>query len=134
MKTAIAIVMTLALATLFGCQMSPRGGSMAMDKGFRISVPSFNTEVKQGELQTVVVSLHRGPLFKQEVTLDITVAQGISVKPSTVTIKASDQPDVQLRITAPKDAAIGKYSVVVTATPETGTPTAVGFTVNVVAP
>ena len=134
MKTAIAIVMTLAVASLFGCQTSPRGGSMVENEGFRIGVPTFTTEVKQGELQTVTVSLKRDSLFKQDVTLQVKAAKGISVEPSSVTIKASDKPDVQLQIAAPKDAALSEYPVVVKGTPETGEPASVGFTVKVVAP
>jgi uncharacterized membrane protein len=107
---------------------------MAKDEGFKIAVPTFTTEVKQGELQTVTVSLQRDPLFKQDVTLHIKAANGISVEPTKVTIKASDKPDVQLQITAAKDAALGDYPVVVKGTPETGEPTSVGFTVTVVAP
>jgi uncharacterized membrane protein len=134
MRTAIAIVMALAVASLFGCQTSPKGGSMAENEAFRIAVPTFTTEVKQGELQTVSVSLQRDSLFKQDVTLHIKAANGISVDPTKVTIKASDKPDVQLQIAAPKDAALGEYPVVVKGTPETGEPTSVGFTVKVVAP
>ena len=134
MKTAIAVVMTLVLASLFGCQTCPRSGNMAKDEGFTIVVPTFTTEVKQGELQTVTVSLQRDPLFKQDVTLHIKAATGISVEPAKVTIKASDKPDVQLQITAAKDAALGEYPVVVKGKPETGEPTSVRFTVKVVAP
>jgi uncharacterized membrane protein len=134
MKTAIAIVMTLALAILSGCQTSPRGGSMVKDEGFRIAVPTFSTEVKQGEIQMVSVSLQRDPLFKQEVKLVIKAAKGIGVEPTSVTVKASEKPDMQLQIAAPKDAALGEYPVVVTGTPETGAPTSVGFTVKVIAP
>ena len=134
MKTTIAFVMTLTLEILFGCQTSPRGGSMVENEGFRIGVPTFTTEVKQGEVQTVSVSLKRDSLFKQDVTLHIKAANGISVEPTKVTIKASDKPDVQLQIAAPKDAALGEYPVVVKGTPETGEPTSVGFTVKVVAP
>ena len=134
MRTAIAVVMTLVVVSLFGCQTSPRGGSVVRDEGFRIAVPTFTTEVKQGELQTVTVSLQRDPLFKQDVTLHIKAATGISIEPTKVTIKASDKPDVQLQITASKDAALGEYPVVVKGRPETGEPTSVGFTVKVVAP
>ena len=134
MKTGIVIVMTLAVASLFGCQTSPRGGSMAENEGFRIGVPTFTTEVKQGEVQTVTVSLKRDSLFKQDVTLQVKAAKGISVEPTKVTIKASDKPDVQLQISAPKDAALGEYPVVVKGTPETGEPTSIGFMVKVVAP
>ena len=134
MKTAIVIVMTLAVATLFGCQTSPRGGSMVKGEGFRISVPTFETSVKQGQLQVVSVSLLRDSLFKQDVKLHIKAAKGISVEPTSVTVKASEKPDVQLQIAAPKDAALGEYPVVVKGTPETGEPTSVGFTVKVIAP
>ena len=134
MKTGIVIVMTLAVASLFGCQTSPKGGSMAENEAFRIAVPTFTTDVKQGEVQTVTVSLKRDSLFKLDVTLQVKAAKGISVEPSNVTVKASDKPDVQLQIAAPKDAALGEYPVVVKGTPTTGEPTSVGFTAKVVSP
>ena len=132
MKTAI--VMTLVLASLLGCTTSTRGGSMVEDKGFKIAVPTFNTEVTQGELETVTISLERDPQFKQDVRLQFEVSQGISLEPSSYTIKASDKPDLQIRIRAPKDAALGEYPIRVKGTPETGDSTSVGFTVKVVAP
>ena len=52
MKTAITIVMTLVLATVYGCQSSsPQGGSVLKGEGFKIAVPTFSTEIKQGEIQ-----------------------------------------------------------------------------------
>jgi hypothetical protein len=134
MKAAIAILATLALASLFGCTTSPLGGSVVEDKGFRIAVPTFNTDVKQGGIQSVTVSLRRDSLFKQDVTLLIKASKGISVEPASVTVKASEKPDVLLQIAAPKDAALGEYRIVVTGTPETGEPTFVGFAVKVISP
>jgi uncharacterized membrane protein len=134
MKTAMAIVMALALVSFCGCQTTSRGGSAVKDEGFRIGVPSSDTQVKQGEMQTVIVSVKRDSFFRQDVKLLIKVPSGISVEPASVTVKASEKPDVQFRIAAPKDAALGEYRVVVTGTPETGEPTSVGFTVKVVAP
>jgi uncharacterized membrane protein len=107
---------------------------MAENEGFAIRVPTFTTEVKQGEIQVVTVSLKRDSLFKQDVTLQVRAARGISVEPSSVTVKASEKPDVQFQIAAPKDAALGEYPVVVKGTPETGEPTSVGFTAKVVSP
>ena len=49
-------------------------------------------------------------------------------------VKAGAKPDVQLRITAAKDAALGEYRVYVKGTPETGEATQVGLAVKVVAP
>ena len=127
--------MTLALATVVGCQStSPRGGGMAQDESFKIVVPSTDTVIKQGEVQTVAVSLQRGELFKRGVKLEIKPSKGISVDPTNALVKASDKPDVQLRITAAKNAALGEYRVYVKGTPETGEPTSVEFTVKVVAP
>ena len=135
MKTVIAIVMTLALASFFGCQSaSPRGGGMAQDEGFQIVVPTSAPELKQGEVQTVAVSLQRGELFKRDVKLEIKPSKGISVDPTHALIKASGKPEVQLRITAAKDAAIGEYRVYVKGTPATGEATQVEFVVKVVAP
>jgi len=135
MKTAIAIVVTLAVAAVLGCQStSPRGGGMAQDEGFQIVVPTSAPELKQGEVQTVAVSLQRGELFKRDVKLEIKPSKGISVDPTHAVVKAGAKPDVQVRITAAKDAAIGEYRVYVKGTPATGEATQVEFTVKVVAP
>ncbi len=135
MKTAIAIVVTLAVAAVLGCQStSPRGGGMAQDEGFQIVVPTSAPELKQGEVQTVAVSLQRGELFKRDVKLEIKPSKGISVDPTHAVVKASAKPEVQLRITAAKDAAIGEYRVYVKGTPATGEATQVEFVVKVVAP
>ena len=135
MKTAIMLATTLALAAAVGCQStSPSGGSMAKDESFKIVVPSTTTEIKQGEVQTVAVSLQRGESFKRDVKLEIKPSKGISVDPTTATLKASAKPDMQLRITAAKNAALGEYRVYVKGTPETGEPTSVEFIVKVVAP
>jgi uncharacterized membrane protein len=133
MKTAITTVATLTLTALFGCQ-SPRGGGMSPGEGFKIGVPTFDTEIKQGEMKTVTVSLHRGESFKRDVELEIRGSKGISVDPTDVTVKASDRPDVQVRIEAARDAAIGEYHVYVKGTPTTGEATSVAFKVKVVAP
>ena len=107
---------------------------MAKDEGFKITVPTFDTNVKQGEVRAVTVSLQRGAYFKQDVKLQIQASKGISVDPTEVLVKASESPDVQLRITTTKDTALGAYRVSVKATPPTGEPTSTAFTVKVVAP
>jgi uncharacterized membrane protein len=127
-------VMALALTAVVGCSLSNRGGGVSTDEGFRIAVPAVDTEVKQGEIQTVTVSLHRGESFKRDVKLQIKASKGISVEPTHVRVKAGDNPDVQLRIAAAKDAALGEYRVYVEGTLATGEPTSVDFKVKVVAP
>ena len=138
MKKAIAItiVLMLVLVTVSGCyeSNSQKGGSVLLGEDFKISVPYFDTKVKQGEVKSVTVSLKRGEYFKQDVKLQIKAATGISVDPTYVLVKASDKPDVQLRISAAKDSAIGGYLVSVTGTPTTGEPTSTDFNVKVVIP
>ena len=134
MKVSMMIVMTLALTAVVGCSLSNRGGGVSTDEGFRIAVPTFDTQVKQGELQTVTVSVHRGEYFKRDVKLQIKASKGISVEPTSVWVKAGDKPDVQLQIAAAKDAALGEYRVYVEGTPATGERTSVDFKVKVVAP
>jgi uncharacterized membrane protein len=137
MKKAIAItvVLTLVLATVSGCQSSsPRGGSAFEDEGFNLAVPTFTTEIKQGQTQNVTISLERGKYFKQDVELRIEAAKGISIYPTKVMVKASDKPDVQIRISASKDSALSEYRVSVMGTPETGQPASTQFNVKVIAP
>jgi hypothetical protein len=135
MKTAMTILMTLALATLFGCQSSSlRGGGMTEDVGFKILVPTGDTDVKQGEVRNITLSLQRGENFKRGVTLEIKASEGISVFPTEIFIKGSDTPDVQLRIASTRDTALGAYLVSVKGTPKTGEPTSIAFTVKIVAP
>jgi uncharacterized membrane protein len=135
MRTAVTIALMSALAVMYGCQSSsPRGGGALKHEGFRVAVPTFTTDIKQGEVQSVGISLERGKYFKQDVKLRIEASKGISVSPTKVTVKASDSPDVQIRVSAAKDAAMGEYRVTVTGTPTTGEATSVEFSVKVVAP
>jgi hypothetical protein len=132
MRNAIVIVTTLAMITAFGCAMSPRGGGMTKDVGFKVAVPTFATNVKQGEVQNVTLSLHRGSYFKDDVTLELKTTAGLSIDPNSILVKASDAPNVQFRIAAANDAALSDYRVDVTATPATGQPTSVQFIVRVI--
>jgi uncharacterized membrane protein len=128
-------MLTLVLVAVSGCQSnSPRGGSVVKGEGFKIAVPTLDTKLKQGETQSVTVSLERGDYFKQDVKLQIEASKGISVEPTSIVIKASDTPDVQLRIAAAQNAAFGEYSVSVKGIPKTGESTSTTFTVKVVSP
>ena len=138
MKNVIAmtVVLTLMLAAVSNGTDSPKGGSTLKGEEFKIAVPTFDTKIKQGETQSVTISLERGDSFKQDVTLEIKLfkGKGITFEPAKVLVKAGDKPDVQLMITAPKNAALGEYKVAVTGTPTTGEPTATEFNVKVIAP
>ncbi len=135
MKKVIMIVVILVLVTVLGCySSSEKGGSVLKGEGFKISVPTFDVEMKQGEIQSVTISIERGESFKQDVKLQIEAAKGLNVDPTRIFVKASDTPDVQLRIMAPKDAALGVYRISVKGTPKIGEPTSTEFNVKVITP
>ena len=133
MKTAITIAMSLSLMIVLGCE-SPRGGGMSGGEGFKIVTPTFTTQIKQGETESVTISLNRGDYFKRDVTLEIKASKGISVEPTKAVVKGNEQPDVHIRITAAKDADLGEDKIFVKGTPETGEATSTEITVKVVAP
>jgi len=126
------LLVALGLLTVTGCwtTQSPQGGIKQVNQEFSLTVPSSNS-VKQGGELSVVVTLNRGAYFKQDVVL-VVRPEGLVVTPETVLIKASDKPDVTLRFAVPREAAIGKYRVIVKGTPETGETTKTEFVVDVV--
>jgi len=82
----------------------------------------------------VTITLNRGEYFKRDVTLDIKASKGITVEPTQALVKGSEKPDVHLRITAAKDAALGEYKIFVKGTPTSGEATSTEITVKVVSP
>ena len=107
-------------------------GTVSNDKGeFSITVPT-STTVKQGADTTITIALDRGPYFKRDVELEIK-AEGIKLTPSSILVKASDKPDLQIQITATREAALGEYRVAVSGTPATGKQASTSFIVKVVA-
>lgn len=133
MKKLITICMMLTLITLSGCMnTSKQGGIAPTNEQFSITVPSSITLI-QGATQAVTVSFDRGSDFKQDVMLNIK-ANDISVTPTSVLLKAGDKPEVQIQVTAVKDAALGNYMLSVRAIPAFGNPTSAVCTITVVAP
>jgi hypothetical protein len=127
------IFVALTMAAVSGCS-SPKGGGMSSDEGFSLSNPFFTRDVKQGGSEAVTITVNRDKYFKQDVKLQAVASPGITIDPSNVMVKASDSPDVQFKISAPANAALGEYLVHVKATPATGQPTATDIKVKVVAP
>ena len=133
MKTLIAFGMLLALLTTSGCwNTSNQGGTAPLNEAFSITVPSSST-VKQGGTTNFVVKLNRGADFKRDVQLDLS-ANGISLSPSSILVKASEKPDVQVIITASSNAALGDYLISVKGTPSSGLSASTSFTAKVVSP
>ena len=129
MKKAL-VVGLIAMAALVGCKKSEEGGRAGNDT-FRVVVPAMSADVKQGEVQTARVSVERGEGFKQGVKLDVKVPAGLQVDPESTMVQPGDKGDVQLKITAAKDAPLGVQKIMVKGTPDKGEPAEVEFKVTV---
>ncbi len=132
MIKSLSSVLVVAVALIFtGCEKSSeKGGGPAKDT-FRIIVPAMASDVNQGELVTVRVTLERTAAFKQRVKLEVKALAGIQIEPATTTVEPGDPGDFQLKITAAKDAAIGEHKIFVKGTPDQGEPTQTEFKINV---
>lgn len=132
LKALAAIVAALTLLTATACRttnISGKGGVIALDEEFSLAVPAQST-LQQGAETPIQLVVNRGPYFKRDVQLDIK-ADGITVTPNSILVKASDRPEVQLQIAASREAALGEYRVTVTGTPATGKPAVTLFIVRV---
>ena len=133
-KVLIAtLIFTAALTgcNMKGCSKSSDEGGRAGNDTFRVAVPAIATDIKQGELQTVRLTLERGAGFKQRVKLELKAPAGLEVDPQDATVEPGDKGDVQLKITVAKDAAIGEYKILVRGTPDKGEPTETEFKIAV---
>ncbi len=130
--TVVAVALVVGAVALVGCTKSEEGGRAGTDT-FKVVVPLIGTDVKQGEIQTLHVSVERGEAFKQDVKLEFKAPKGsgLDVDPGSTTVKAGDKGDVQVKITAAKDAALGDQTILVEGTPDKGDPAKTEFKVTV---
>lgn len=68
----------------------------------------------------MLLTLHRGDQFNQDVDIRVRAPRDLSVDPRSTTIRSSDTNTLQLVITADEDAALVTHEVVVEATPSDG--------------
>jgi uncharacterized membrane protein len=144
MKVLRAILFIVPVCCFLGCNESHPGGPNATkprddktvtekthdatgigtsENTFKLSLPSFETGLKQGEKKTVKISVVRGKNFDQDVKLDFgKLPTGVTASPDMPTIKHSDK-DVEVTFEAAKDAALGDHVITVVATPKEGAST-----------
>ena len=145
MKKACAVLIASALMVFSGCNQSEPGGPGAKradnknpvtgapkNETFRVSAPTMETTVNQGEEKEVEISVDRSKDFKQDVILTFKGDKGVTVTPSSATVKASDKDTkVKVKVVAEKDAPVGEAVMYVTAKPEIGDSTSAEFKINV---
>lgn len=131
----LMILGVVVVAAVVGCNSSDRGGKKDDNtKGsetFTLKAPATATTIKQGDKQTVKLTVNRGKNFKENVALSADAPAGLKVDLDPATVKASDGETVTASISAGADAALGEHTITVKATPEKGNATDVGIKVKV---
>lgn len=124
----------LAAIVAVGCNKSPEGGTPGTSSSFTITAPTIPSSIKQGDRETVKMSLDRKSDFKKDVKLSVTAPEHIKAELSKDVIKASDPTDFTLTISVDKNAALGDQVVKVVGTPEGGSATSVDVKVKIAQP
>jgi uncharacterized membrane protein len=127
---SLAVVGGLMIVSV-GCNNSPQGGNPGTSDSFKVSAPVMTTTIKQGEKETVTLTLQRGTDFKKNVEVKADAPKGLNVVMKSSRVNASDPADVSFTVEADKAAPLGDHIIKVTATPESGAATTVDVKVNV---
>jgi uncharacterized membrane protein len=119
MRTLLSLAAMAAL-TITGCQQSSEGGTPGTKANFKIEGPVTGETIKQGEQDTIDLSINRGSDFKKDVKLTVDKPEKIKVDLSKSMVKASEDEKFTMTVSVDKDAPIGDHVIKVTGTPEGG--------------
>lgn len=86
---------------------------------FTLHVPSAATNIEQGAMEAVEVSIDRGDLFQQPVTLSFETPAGVKIEPANPTIPA-DLEKAEVSVHVDQTAELGEKQIRVLAKPQTG--------------
>jgi len=132
MNRLLSLAAAAAFAVCLGCSNTgSTGGVPGTKDSFTLKGPATSTTVKQGERQTIKLTLDRGSEFKRAVKLDAAPPHGLKADISSKTIAAADAAETTMTIEADKDCPVGEHKIHVTATPDGGNPSAIDVTVKV---
>ena len=133
MKKLFAAVVCGAFALApIACNKSPEGGNPGTDDSFKLAGGTIPNAIKQGDSESLKVSVERGNSFHKSVRLEAKAPEKIHVSVDRNLVKDGESPDVNVKIHPAEDAAPGDYTVTVTGTTDNGSPTNLELTVKVV--
>ena len=127
--TTIALA-AFALAPL-ACNKSPEGGTPGTDDSFKLSGGTLPNAIKQGDTESVKVSVDRSKNFHKSIRLEAKSPDKIHATIDRNLVKDGESSDVNVKIHPADDAAPGDYKVMVNATTDNGSPTSLELTVKV---
>ena len=136
MRKLFAGLAIVGLVALAGCHNTSGtgGGSPAAGGGtFKFEAPKTAQTVKPGATETVELKVDKSN-FKEDIHLSATVDpadKGVTADVTPKTLKASDPPKVEVKVSATEKAAPSEYKVKVIGKPTTGKETDSIFSVKV---
>ncbi|MEZ0229677.1 MAG: hypothetical protein ACAI25_13695 [Planctomycetota bacterium] len=140
MKTSLCLWSLAAVLGTVGCFGGTAGGPGAVDADrqpivgqaddtFQLRAPQ--TTLRQGETQSVSITIKRALNFKEDVTLAFAeMPRGLTVDNKSPVIKSSDS-EARLVLTATDDASLGEFSLKITGHPTKGTDATNKFNITV---
>jgi hypothetical protein len=128
---AVAAAAVLALGPVACSNQSPEGGTPGTNSTFKLSGPTIKPSIKQGDTETVKVSVNRDKNFHQTVNLDVKAPDKIKADLDRTTVKDGESTDLNLKINPAADAPPGDHTITITGKPESGQSTTLQVTVNV---
>ena len=99
------------------------------DRTFEVQVER-EVNVNQGANKSTRITVDRGDNFTEEVKLSFKAPAGIKITPANPSVKNPEEK-VDVVIEAAPDAQVGKHTIVVTGTPQTGAATSIDMTIEV---
>jgi hypothetical protein len=133
MKKLGAGLVVAAIFTLAGCNKDT--GGTAKEK-FSFTGPNrvMPTKIARGKSATIQLTIKKDKNFKGKIALQVAdKPSDLDVTLDPTEVKESDGPDVNInmKVTAAKEAKEGKHTIKVTATPEHGSAASVPVDINV---
>ena len=94
--------------------------TLAAKDTFTLSVPLLSTSLMQGETKTASIGIKRSKSFNQDVALTFgDLPTGVMIEPAAPVINSGDE-EVQVTLTAAKDASLGNFTIKMTGHPAKG--------------
>jgi uncharacterized membrane protein len=131
MRILLSLTALTAIA-IAGCQQSSEGGTPGSKANFKIEGPLTSETIKQGNQDTLKLSINRGSEFKKDVRLKAEAPDKIKAELSKSMVKSSEETDFTMTVSVDKEASIGDHVIKVIGTPEGGgSPTSLDVKIKV---
>ncbi len=122
----------LLVVLAVGCNRSTPGGNTAQSKTqFTMRGPTLATSIAPDDPETVKITLDRGKEFKENIQFTAQAPKHIAADLSAMKLTPSDKGELELKLVAHEEAAVGEHVIKITATPDTGTATTLDVKVKV---